>query len=88
MSLLFKRYKTKFRYALQPVFSMLVGKEKEMPHEDWLQLIKTTEQRILLNPVDFLGTDLPGKDLMKDIVEEIFKEFDKDLKIKKKSIKP
>jgi hypothetical protein len=83
MGLLFKKYKTRFRYALKPVFAMLVSKEKEMSQSEWNEYVSKTHTNILSNAVEFLGSDLPEDDLMKDILEELFKEFSADLKIKK-----
>jgi hypothetical protein len=83
MGLLFKKYKTRFRYALKPVFAMLVSKEKEMGASEWSAYVSKTHINILNNALEFLGTDLPDVDLMKDILDELFKEFSTDLKIKK-----
>jgi hypothetical protein len=38
---------------------------------------------LTLQTTDFLGTDLPEMNLIKDILDEIFSEFLKDIKIKK-----
>jgi hypothetical protein len=83
MGLIFKKYKTKFRYSLKPVFAMLASRQKEMNSEEWMVLTQRTCENILKNPIDFLGTDLPEKDLTRDIVDEIFSEFHHDLRIRK-----
>lgn len=88
MGFLFKKFKTKFRYALKPVFAMLVAKQREMDPSDWKEFLKKTHDNILRNPTEFLGSELPEKDLMTDILEEIFKEFFYDLKIKRRSFDP
>lgn len=85
MGILFKKYKTRFRYALKPVFAMLVSKQKEMDDAAWREFLKKTHDNILRNPTEFLGTDLPEQNLMTDILEEIFKEFFYDLRIKRRS---
>jgi predicted solute-binding protein len=85
MGVLFKKYKTRFRYALKPVFAMLASRQKEMEPGPWSDLLTKTRESIVNNPAEFLGPDLPEKQLMLDILEEIFKEFDYDLKIKKRS---
>jgi hypothetical protein len=78
MGLLFKKYKTKFRYTLQPLFALLLHKRKQMEGALWLDLCYKTKQSIMNNPFEFLGPDLPEKNLMEDILEEIFFEFIKE----------
>lgn len=85
MGLLFKKYKTKFRYALKPVFAMLVTKQREMEPSEWKEFLDKTHDNILRNPSEFLGRELPELSLMRDILDEIFKEFFLDLKIKRRS---
>jgi hypothetical protein len=78
MGLLFKRYKTKFRYTLKPVFVMLVAKGKELDKEQWLRLVNKSKESISANPEEYLGVDLPDVSLLKDILDEIFHEFLKE----------
>lgn len=85
MGLLFKKYKTRFRYALKPVFAMLISKEKEMGSAEWTEFLKRTHDNIIRNPSEFLGPDLPERNLMADILDEIFKEFTTDLTIRNRS---
>lgn len=82
MGMLFKKYKTKFRYALQPMFAMLADKRKTMSILEWQKFIQRTRERILDNPAEFLGAELPEYSLMRDVLDEIFLEFHKDQKIK------
>lgn len=84
MGLLFKKYKTKFRYALQPLFAMIVGRRKTMDYNDWEDMILRAKISILNNPIDFLGTDLPDESLVRDVIDEIFYEFMKEQVQKKK----
>ena len=84
MGLLFKKYKTKFRYALKPIFAMLTAKTEDMERDEWTEYVKRTHRRILQNPIDFLGTDLPNSSLLKDILDELFLDYGKDLHIRKK----
>ena len=86
MGLLLKKYKTRFRYSLQPMFALLEAKEKTLRHDEWQSFVKKTQERILLNPIDYLGMDIPDESLLKDIIEEIFIEFFKDQKVKRKAM--
>jgi hypothetical protein len=85
MGLLFKKYKTKFRYALKPVFGMLVAKKKVLREDEWSAATMRMKEQILSNPLDYLGSDLPDPDLQRDILDEIFLEFYKDIKLKSKT---
>lgn len=64
---------------------MLVSRQKEMEPSEWTAMLKKTQDNILRNPSEFLGQDLPEQNLMIDILEEIFKEFSYDLRIKRRS---
>lgn len=88
MGILFKKYKTRFRYALKPVFAMLVSREKNLDTHSWSMLTHRTFESILRNPAEYLGQDLPDENLMRDILDEIFVEFHKDLKVKKAASNP
>lgn len=78
MGVLFKRYKTKFRYALKPFFVMIVAKRKELTLNEWLELVEQTKRSIKSNPQEFLGSDLPESALLMDILDEIFVEFHRE----------
>lgn len=78
MGAIFKFYKRKFRNALEPVFVMLIDKKRQMQADEWSELIAHVTTRILKNPEEFLGADLPGHDLMCDILYEIFEQFIKE----------
>jgi hypothetical protein len=78
MGLLFKRFKTKFRYALKPVFVMLVDRQKGTDRKEWTMLVNKMRQSIHANPQEFLGVDLPDPNLLRDVLDEIFQEFMKE----------
>jgi len=63
---------------------MLAAKEKTMSLSDWQSYIQRTRENIIGNPTEFLGAELPEKSLMRDVLDEIFLEFHKDQKIKRK----
>jgi hypothetical protein len=78
MGLLFKRFKTKFRYSLKPVFAMLVARRRELNEESWTLLFRKIQNSISTNPQEYLGEELPEPSLLRDILDEIFKEFLKE----------
>jgi hypothetical protein len=78
MGLLFKRFKTKFRYALKPLFAMLVARKKDLSKKEWIEAVIKVRERMNGNPVEYLGTDLPDESLLRDVLDEIFQEFLKE----------
>jgi hypothetical protein len=78
MGVLFKRYKTRFRYALKPLFAMLVARQRVLSRDEWIGLVKSTSNAVQNNPLEFLGTDLPDVDLLRDVLDDLFHEFMKE----------
>jgi hypothetical protein len=80
MGLLFKKFKTKFRYALKPLFAFLAAKRKDQSMNEWKNLFERTKASVMANPIEYLGTELPEEStLLRDIVDEIFLEFLKEI---------
>lgn len=79
MSVLFKKYKRIFRHNLQPVFAVLVAKKNQMDADEWVSWVHQTLAHVQKNPVEYLGEDLPDRSLQSDIMEEIQKEFFKEM---------
>jgi hypothetical protein len=79
MGLQFKFYKRRFRNVLQPLFVMLIARKAEMDNDRWRQYVVETMRRVIGNPNEFLGADLPHEALTSDIVTDLFEEF---LKVK------
>lgn len=54
---------------------MLIAKKSELQGEKWKEYVSATRGRIINNPEEFLGRDLPNNSLLCDIVEDIFDQF-------------
>jgi hypothetical protein len=78
MGVLFKRFKTKFRYSLKPLFAMLVAKQRLINKKEWTALVNKVHESVCRNPSEFLGADLPEPNLLRDVLDEIFQEFLKE----------
>lgn len=78
VGIMFKYYKGRFRRALQPVFVMLIDRKSKMDYDEWQNYVSYTLTRVLENPLEFLGEDMPSPSLTSDIVKEIFSEFMKE----------
>jgi len=80
VSVIFVRYKRKFRNNLRPVLAMLQAKKGRMPDVEWVLLVKKTIHNAYLNPTEYLGPDLPTNTLIADVLSAIEDEFLKDVK--------
>jgi len=72
MDQVFKLYKRKLKNNLEPLLVMLVNKKSEMTYGQWNDFVSGTRERVLKNPTEFLGEDLPDTAMMEDIVSNIF----------------
>jgi hypothetical protein len=50
-------------------------KRKSLSKDDWFKFVQQTKERILENPEEYLGSNLPEMDLIKDTVEFVFHDF-------------
>ena len=78
MSFAFKKYKGIFRRNLQPIFAVLVARRRKMKAHAWKRLVDETMKHVHDNPTEYIGNDLPEKQLMVEILDEIHKEFLKE----------
>ena len=56
---------------------LLHHKSTESVH-DWFMLINNLEARIILDPVQYLGQNLPPREVIDEVINEIFEEFVRD----------
>lgn len=68
-------YKRVFYPMLWPFLEMLEHREDQMNYRDWTQLIERTVKSINDNPLQYLNGDLPDKEIISDVVKEIFADF-------------
>jgi hypothetical protein len=80
MSVAFIRYKRKFRNDLRPVFVMLQAKKSHMADFEWELVVRSTFRKVILNPIEYLGEDLPADVLISDVLAEIESEFLKEVR--------
>jgi hypothetical protein len=65
----------KFSLALKPIKILLVMKKNSLSRDDWFLFVQKTKERVLENPAEYLGTDLPDEEMIKDAIEFIFYDF-------------
>jgi hypothetical protein len=68
-------FKSVFRIALRPMMDLFDHKKKTLNPDQWVKFINTTKSRIISNPDQFLGKDLPSAQLILEITEEIFADY-------------
>ena len=68
-------YKRFFRITLWPYLEMLLSKQNDYTLEAWLHMIDQTRSRIISNPQQYLGNDLPSPDIIAELVMKVFEDF-------------
>ena len=71
----FLRYKRQYDWVLKPFFDMLEQKREGMSDDEWSLAVIQLEACIINAPEQYLGHDLPEKDLIGRIIKEIFEDF-------------
>jgi hypothetical protein len=68
-------HEAQFNKLLYPFLLMLASKRDQISQDEWLRLVERTKNSIIWNPDQYLGNQLPSKDLIKIIVTDIFDDF-------------
>ncbi len=74
-----KLYRRKFNQSLEPIKVMLVYKRKFLPHHEWLMLVEKVKGGIIAHPHEYIEASLPPHEIVRALVEDIFKQFIADL---------
>ena len=75
MQLTFDDHKRFFRITLWPYLEMLLSKQSDHPLEVWLNMIDQTRARIISNPQQYLGNELPSLDVTTQLITKVFEDF-------------
>lgn len=75
MKLNAESHKTEFRVTLWPMMELFEHKKNVLNHTEWLLFLNNSRDRIISNPEQFLGKDLPTQMIVQEIVQEIFEEY-------------
>lgn len=68
-------YRRKFNTALEPIKVMLVNKKRTLTLATWLAFVNRTKSSVLSAPTEYLGENLPPKELTDQIVDSLFSDF-------------
>lgn len=69
------KYKQIFLNALEPFMDLLEDQQKQMRLGNWMDSVQRIQLRIIVNPEQYLGRELPSKHCIQKIVTEIFDDF-------------
>lgn len=68
-------FKRRIVQILGPFIELLQYQREYITLGDWLHLVRRDHARIVSEPEQYLGTELPSSKIVKEVVDEIFKEF-------------
>jgi hypothetical protein len=71
-------YRRRFNIALEPIKVMLVNKKRTLSLVRWLSFVNSTKHSVLSHPDQYLGDELPEREVLEPIVGTIFSEFLRD----------
>lgn len=70
--------KRSIRILLSPMFELFRHKKTNTENDEWLKFVLRTEERIVNNPEQFLGSELPSKLVLEQSVKELFDQYLKE----------
>jgi hypothetical protein len=68
-------YRRKFNTALEPIKVMLVNKKRTLTLATWMAYVNKTKASVLESPVEYLGDNLPAREVTNQIVDSLFSDF-------------
>ncbi|CAN5343490.1 hypothetical protein BH10BAC4_BH10BAC4_23310 [soil metagenome] len=71
-------YRLKFNRALEPIKVMMVKRKLDLSLNEWISFVERTKMSIIAHPQEYLGDELPAKDGLVELIENIFKDFLKE----------
>lgn len=71
-------HKFKFLKVLGPFLDLLEAKRENSDFESWTNSVRCTQLRVVAEPEQYLGRDLPSPPTIHILVDEIFEEFIKE----------
>lgn len=71
----YRTYKNMFRGHLFPFLQMMSGLQPEMEAKRWIVMTNGISSRVIANPEQYVGRDIPRSEITTMIIQEIFDEF-------------
>jgi hypothetical protein len=73
-----EQFKAEFLRTLCPFMEMMEAKREATSSEEWISFVRTIQLRIMNEPEQYLGRELPSLLTVQLVVNEIFEEFVSD----------
>ena len=70
-----EQFKAEFLYTLRPFMEMLETRRGAASSEEWVSSVRTLQLRVMTEPEQYLGRELPSQLIVDLIINEIFEEF-------------
>jgi hypothetical protein len=77
------RFKRKFDSLLRHIKLILINYRNILSNEEWLNLIHETRESIKFHPEEYLGPDLPSREIVCDAIDLVFDGFRHDIHLRK-----
>jgi hypothetical protein len=77
-----KSQQRKLNNALQAIKVMLVNRKRTLPVTDWHGLVEVTKKSIISNPHQYFDSELPDRENLETMIDNIFQRFLDDQSIR------
>jgi len=74
-------YKNSFRFTIDPIVQLLEHKRTVLKFSEWIRFVESTKSRIIENPEQYLGKNLPDRKIIVTSIDIIFEEMVEDQSI-------
>ncbi len=61
------------------MLAVLAARRRSMTTAAWMAMVDRTVHHVINNPIEYLGEDLPHRQLIIDILDEVQTEFVKEM---------
>jgi hypothetical protein len=76
--------KLEFRQILRPFLDLLESKRNNSNLESWIVSVRNVQLRIVAEPQQYLGKELPSPPTIHILIDEIFEEFIQENSVRQK----
>lgn len=71
----FQNFKGQIEASLEPIKEMILYKQALLPREEWINFLNRTRISIINSPEQFLAVNVPDRQWLIKVINEIFREF-------------
>lgn len=70
-----RAYKYMFQKNLSPFLDMMTSLRPEMELNKWIDMVARISYRVIANPEQYVGKNMPCAEITTMIIQEVFEEF-------------